>query len=98
MNLYELLEEGNTISVIAEELDVTFSDAKESVIRLVEEGAVKIIDWELSEERTNYIPVYGFGTYNKKMPKAPSTIPQRHWFDKIWFGERGLASDEIKLA
>ena len=95
MTLYELLEEGNTIKEIAEELGNSFAEAKESVIRLVEEGSVKIIDWELSKDRTNYIPVYGFGTYNRKMPMVRVGIPSRHWFDQIWFGERGLASDEI---
>jgi hypothetical protein len=90
MTLDELLAEGTTIAEVVEEFDVPYNTAKETLLDLHKDGTIKIIDWDLNKTRDSYIPIYGYGRADVKMPTS-NNFPSRNWLDKIWFGEVGIA-------
>jgi transcription initiation factor TFIID subunit TAF12 len=95
MTLEELLAEGTTIAEVVEEFDVPYNTAKETLLDLHKTGTIKIIDWDLNKTRDTYIPIYGYGRADVKMPTTDH-FPVRNWLDKIWFGETGVAEPVLE--
>jgi DNA-binding Lrp family transcriptional regulator len=95
MTLEELLAEGTTITEVSEEFGVPYNTAKETIQGLHKNGTIKIIDWDLNKTRDTYIPIFGYGRADVKMPTSEN-YPVRNWLDKIWFGETGVVEPVLE--
>jgi hypothetical protein len=83
-----LFRNGITKADLMVEAELTYQDATDVINHLHKEFMIYICDWELSEEKTTWIPVFSLG--NKApapMPKKEDFKPRRDWATTMLFGD-----------